>query len=31
MSGHLRQPVTGPRSWRSADFADESDWLTSYR
>ena len=29
MSGYLRQPVTGPRVWRSADFADESDWLTT--
>ena len=29
MSGHLRQPVTGPRSWRSADFDDDSDWLTA--
>ncbi len=25
----LRQPVTGARAWRSADFAGESAWLTT--
>jgi len=25
----FRQPVTGARAWRSADFAGESDWLTT--
>jgi hypothetical protein len=29
MSDTFRQPVTGARAWRSADFADESDWLTT--
>ncbi len=29
MSEHLRQTVAGTRAWRSADFADESDWLTT--
>ncbi len=29
MSGQLRQRVVGARAWRSADFADESDWLTT--
>ncbi|MCH9835030.1 hypothetical protein K0U83_05185 [bacterium] len=29
MTDHLRQRVTGARAWRSADFVDESDWLTT--
>lgn len=29
MSDRFRQPVTGARAWRSADFGDEADWLTT--